>query len=52
MAGEAFRSYRARGGTKTGNPPDFFVGAHAVIEGPSVLTGDPRRYRAYLPKID
>ena len=52
MAGEAFQSYRARGGTRTGIPSDFFVGAHAVIKGFSVLTGDPRRYRAYFPKID
>lgn len=51
LAGEAFREYRARGGTKTGVLPDFFIGAHAVAEGISLLTRDVRRYRSYFPSI-
>jgi predicted nucleic acid-binding protein len=30
LAGRAFQTYRARGGTKTGVLSDFFIGAHAV----------------------
>jgi len=51
LAGKAFQTYRARGGTKTGVLPDFFIGAHAVIEDISLLTRDTGRYRSYFPKI-
>ena len=51
LAGKAFREYRARGGPKTGVLPDFFIGAHAVSEGISLLTHDVRRYRSYYPTI-
>lgn len=51
LAGKAFRAYRARGGTKTGVLPDFFIGAHAVVAGIALLTRDARRYRAYFPSI-
>jgi len=51
LAGKAFQSYRARGGTRTGVLPDFFIGAHAVVEGLSLLTRDTRRYRSYFPRI-
>jgi predicted nucleic acid-binding protein len=51
LAGKAFQTYRARGGTKTGVLSDFFIGAHAVVEGVSLLTRDSRRYRSYFPSI-
>jgi predicted nucleic acid-binding protein len=51
LAGKAFQTYRARGGTKTGVLSDFFIGAHAVTEGISLLTRDSRRYRSYFPTI-
>jgi predicted nucleic acid-binding protein len=51
LAGRAFREYRSRGGTKTGVLPDFFIGAHAVVEGISLLTRDAGRYRSYFPTI-
>jgi predicted nucleic acid-binding protein len=51
LAGKAFQTYRARGGTKTGVLSDFFVGAHAVVEGIALLTRDVRRYRSYFPTI-
>ena len=51
LAGLAFRSYRQRGGTKTGVLPDFFIGAHAQAEGYKLLTRDARRYKTYFPKI-
>jgi predicted nucleic acid-binding protein len=52
LAGKAYRTYRARGGIKTGVLPDFFIGAHAVAEGLSLLTRDARRYRSYFPTIE
>jgi predicted nucleic acid-binding protein len=51
LAGHAFRSYRQRGGTKTGVLPDFFIGAHAQAEGYKLLTRDAGRYKTYFPKI-
>lgn len=51
LAGKAFREYRVRGGPRTGVLPDFFIGAHAVAEGISLLTRDARRYRSYFPTI-
>jgi predicted nucleic acid-binding protein len=51
LDGTAFREYQARGGTRTGVLPDFFIGAHAVVEGIGLLTRDARRYRTYFPTI-
>lgn len=51
LAGHAHRLYRRRGGTKTGVLADFFIGAHAAVEGASLLTRDPGRVRAYFPTV-
>jgi hypothetical protein len=51
LAGKAFQRYRARGGTRTGVLPDFFIGAHAAVLGISLLTRDARRYADYFPKL-
>jgi predicted nucleic acid-binding protein len=48
-AGKAFTEYRRRGGVRTGVLPDFFIGAHAMVEHLPVLTRDVRRYRHYFP---
>ena len=51
LAGKAFRRYRAADGTRTGVLPDFFVAAHAAVEGWPLLTRDAGRYCSYFPKI-
>jgi predicted nucleic acid-binding protein len=51
FAGQAFRAYRRRGGPRTSILPDFFIGAHAAVEGTTLLTRDPGRVRAYFPTV-
>lgn len=51
LAGKAFQRYKARGGTRTGVLPDFFIGAHAAVLGVPLLTRDARRYGDYFPKL-
>lgn len=51
LAGKAFARYRQRSGAKRSPLPDFFIGAHAAVAGMTLLTRDPRRYRAYFPKL-
>jgi predicted nucleic acid-binding protein len=51
LAGKVFQRYRAKGGTRNGVLPDFFVGAHAAVARIPLLTRDPRRYRTYFPEI-
>ncbi len=51
LAGRSFVRYRRAGGQRRSPPPDFYVGAHAVIAGLTLLTRDSRRYRAYFPKL-
>lgn len=52
LAGKAFQRYKARGGTRTGVLPDFFIGAHATVLGIALLTRDARRYADYFPKLE
>ena len=51
LAGKAFARYKQRTGTKRSPMPDFYIGAHAAVAGMTLLTRDPRRYRAYFPKL-
>ncbi|MFN0146134.1 MAG: type II toxin-antitoxin system VapC family toxin [Dehalococcoidia bacterium] len=51
LAGQAFRAYRRRGGVRTTTLPDFFIGAHALLRGYTLITRDPRRYRTYFPNL-
>jgi predicted nucleic acid-binding protein len=51
LAGKAFARYRRAGGARTGVLPDFFIGAHAAVEGWPLLTRDAARYRRYFPKV-
>lgn len=52
LAGKCFLAYRRRGGLKSVPLPDFYIGAHAAIEGLAILTRDARRYRTYFPKVE
>jgi predicted nucleic acid-binding protein len=51
LAGKAFVQYRNAGGVRTGVLPDFFIGAHAMVESLPLLTRDARRYRSYFPTV-
>ena len=51
MAGKCFVKYRRRGGARLAPLPDFFIGAHAAVEGLALITRDPTRYRAYFPRL-
>ncbi len=53
LAGKCFVRYRrgGGGGERRSPLPDFYIGAHAAIQGFNLLTRDARRYRTYLPKL-
>lgn len=51
LAGKAFFQYRKSGGHRSLPLPDFFIGAHAAIEGFSLLTRDIKRFKHYYPKV-
>lgn len=50
-AGSAFLKYRSNRGTARMVLPDFFIGGHAQVAAASILTRDPRFYRAYFPTV-
>ncbi len=52
LAGKCFLAYRRRGGTKPSPMPDFYIGAHAAIEGLALLTRDAARFRTYFPRLE
>ena len=51
LAGKAFAQYRRRGGNKAQVLPNFFIGAHAAVEGWTLLTRDAARFRTYFPTL-
>jgi len=51
LAGKCFLRYRRRGGRKRAPLPDFYIGAHAAVEGMTLLTRDASRYRSYFPQL-
>ncbi|HET9372814.1 MAG TPA: type II toxin-antitoxin system VapC family toxin [Vicinamibacterales bacterium] len=51
LASRAFLAYRRAGGVRRSPLPDFYVGAHAAVEGLTLLTRDARRYRKYFRSL-
>ncbi len=51
LAARAYLLYRRRGGTKQQVLPDFFIGAHAAVNGWPLLTRDAARFRSYFPSL-
>jgi predicted nucleic acid-binding protein len=51
LAAKAYLKYRKRGGRRPVPLPDFYIGAHAALNGYTLLTRDKRRYRTYFPRL-
>jgi predicted nucleic acid-binding protein len=51
LAGKVCIRCRARGGTRSGVLPDFFIGAHAAVSGLPLLTQDIARYRTWVSTL-
>ncbi len=51
LAAQAFLTYRRAGGKKETPLPDFYIGAHAEVEGLTLVTRDVARYRTYFPSV-
>ena len=52
LAGQAFKTYRSRGGPRTSILPDFFIGAQAAVLDAPLITRDAGRYRTYFPTLE
>ena len=52
LAAKAYAQYRRRGGSKLQVLPDFFIGAHAAVEGWPLLTRDASRFRTHFPTLE
>lgn len=52
LAARAYALYRRRGGSKGQVLPDFFIGAHAAVEGWPLLTRDASRFKTCFPTLD
>lgn len=50
-ASQAHRAYRAAGGSRSATLPDFFIGAHALVDGHTLMTRDARRMHTYFPDV-
>jgi len=52
LAGKAYKAYRQRGGTKHAPLADFYIGAHALASGLTLVTRDVNPYRTYFPEVE
>jgi predicted nucleic acid-binding protein len=51
LAGKAYFRYRKGKGKKVAPLPDFFIGAHAAVDGLELVTRDVRRIKTYFPSV-
>jgi predicted nucleic acid-binding protein len=51
LAAKVYVQYRKHGGNKLNVLSDFFIGAHATVQGCPLLTRDSRRYAGYFPTV-
>lgn len=52
LAGKAFLRYRRSQGKKESVLPDFFIGAHAAVDGYKLITRDKGRFSTYFPSVE
>ena len=50
-ASRAYQHYRRAGGQRRSPLPDFYIGAHASVDGLTLITRDAHRYRTYFPSL-
>ncbi|MEM1012011.1 MAG: PIN domain-containing protein [Planctomycetota bacterium] len=51
-ASQAHARYRMLKGTRRSPMPDFYIGAHAEVQGLTIVTRDATRYRTYFPAVE
>lgn len=51
LAGQAFKLYRRDQGQRSAPLPDFYIGAHAWLQGMQLLTRDAKRFRRHFPRL-
>jgi len=52
LSGKAFVNYRRKKGIKVNVLPDFYIGAHAAVNGYKLMTRDKGRFATYFPTVE